>query len=325
MSVPAGSDAAYVQELPEVTVVGQRPSPAPSPATPTRRGIDMYIGRNYSPRFNKAYNELGMNPFKWPERAGLYAGGRNASYWDSDIHKAVHEGNNIAAGIAAAPFAAYTAAEAAPFVWQGGKWLLNTAGRAMLPSEWASGLAQYFPRFAPQLQIAGQLGNVAVASSLAVPGAQNIYEGIKEGDYNRALHGATDVAFSLPFLQEARPMVTLANGRRAFTPVMTAAPTAAPAASEGAFFSPTARAATTAGAIATPMVAAASDAQQANPEGSWYGNLWQTIRENPAESALAAWMLYRGGRGLRNRYLREPAGRPAKFNEPQPVRGEGEL
>lgn len=274
MSVPAGSDAAYVQELPEVTVVGQRP--APSTAAPTRRGFDLYIGRNYSPRFNKAYNELGMNPFKWPERAGLYAGGRNASYWDSDIHKAVKEGGDIAAIMAAAPVAAYGAVEAAPFVWEGGKWLLNTAGRAMLPSEWTAGLAQYFPRFAPQLQTAGQLGNVTVASSLAVPGAQNIYHGIKEGDYNRALHGLTDVAFSLPFLQEAKPVATLANGQRAFTPAMSATPAATPAAasSAGGFFSPTARAATTAGAIATPMVATASDAQQADPEGTWYGNLW---------------------------------------------------
>lgn len=77
----------------------------------------MYIGANYSPRFNRAYNSLGMNPLKWPERAGLLAGGRNAGYWDSPTHKAVKEGGDIAAAFTAAPFLAYGAAEyAAPWL-----------------------------------------------------------------------------------------------------------------------------------------------------------------------------------------------------------------
>lgn len=285
-----------------------------------RTGIDRYIGANYSPRFNAASAKLGMNPLNWPKHIP-------ASYWDSETHKNIVEGNNIAAGIVSAPFAAYAATEAAPLVWQGGKWLLNTAGRAMLPSEWATGAAQYFPRFAPQLQTAGQLGNATMAASLAGPGITNIAEGIKEGDTNQVLHGATDVAFSVPFLQEMRPLATLANGQRAFTPAFTAtAPTTGTSqVVDRAMFSPTARTTATAAAIGTPVMAAASDAQQANPQGSWYENMWSTIKDNPAESAFAAWMLWKGGKGLRNRYLREPAGRPAKFTEPRPTRGEGEL
>lgn len=316
----------------------QQPASQPSqPETPTRQphfasedlpvytpsgrtGIDRYIGANYSPRFNAASAKLGMNPLNWPKHIP-------ASYWDSETHKNIVEGNNIAAGIVSAPFAAYAATEAAPLVWRGGKWLFNTAGRAMLPSEWATGAAQYFPRFAPQLQTAGQLGNATMAASLAGPGITNVAEGIKEGDTNQVLHGATDVAFSIPFLQEMRPLSTLANGQRAFTPAFTATAPATGTSQvvDRAVFSPTARTTATAAAIGTPVMAAASDAQQANPQGSWYENMWSTIKDNPAESAFAAWVLWKGGKGLRNRYLKEPAGRPARFTEPRPTRGQGEL
>lgn len=51
-----------------------------------------------------------------------------------------------------------------------------------------------------------------MAASLAGPGVVDLASGIKEGDTNRALHGATDIAFSVPFLQEMRPLSTLANG-----------------------------------------------------------------------------------------------------------------
>lgn len=283
-----------------------------------RTGIDRYIGANYSPRFNAASAKLGMNPLNWPRHIP-------ASYWDSETHKNIVEGNNLAAGIVSAPFAAYAATEAAPLVWQGGKWLLNTAGRAMLPSEWATGAAQYLPRFAPQLQTAGQLGNATMAASLAGPGVVDLVGGIKEGDTNRALHGATDIAFSVPFLQEMRPLSTLANGQRAFSPTVTSAIPRATQVVDQAVFSPTARTTATAAAMGTPFMAAASDAQQANPQGSWYENLWSTVRNNPAETAFAGWLLWKGGKGLRNRYLREPAGRPATFNEPRPIRGEGKL
>lgn len=112
-------------ELGEVVVVAQAPEKKPDHKQESdddrpafrpheRKGVDKWIGANYSPRFNRAYNNLGMNPLKWPERAGLYAGGSNADYWDSETHKNVVEGGNIAAGMVAAPFIAAVAAETAP-------------------------------------------------------------------------------------------------------------------------------------------------------------------------------------------------------------------
>lgn len=101
-------------ELPEVTVVGQAPKNKPEsdidrPAfrPHERRGIDKWIGANYSPRFNRASARLGMNPLNWPKHI-------DPSYWDSETHKNVVKGGNIAAGIVTAPFAAIAAAGTAP-------------------------------------------------------------------------------------------------------------------------------------------------------------------------------------------------------------------
>lgn len=98
-------------ELPEVTVVGQAPRKAESdrPAFKPheRKGVDKWIGANYSPRFSRASAKLGMNPLNWPKHI-------DPSYWDSETHKNVVEGGNIAAGIVTAPFAAIAAAETAP-------------------------------------------------------------------------------------------------------------------------------------------------------------------------------------------------------------------
>lgn len=44
------------------------------------------------------------------------------------------------------------------------------------------------------------------------------------------------------------------------------------------------------------------------------------VRNNPAETAFGTWLLWKSGRGLRNRYIKEPAGRPAEFAEPKPVK-----
>ncbi len=100
--------------LPEVTVVGQAPKKKPESDTDRpafspheRRGIDKWIGANYSPRFNRASARLGMNPLNWPKHI-------DPSYWDSETHRNVVEGSNIAAGVVTAPFAAVAAAETAP-------------------------------------------------------------------------------------------------------------------------------------------------------------------------------------------------------------------
>ena len=101
-------------ELPEVIIVGQAPKKKPESDTDRpafspheRRGVDKWIGANYSPRFNAASARLGMNPLNWPKHI-------NPSYWDSETHKNVVEGSNIAAGIVTTPFAAIAAAETAP-------------------------------------------------------------------------------------------------------------------------------------------------------------------------------------------------------------------
>ena len=99
--VPTQGDSEHPIQLQEVIVTAPAPK---SKSTPSRRGVDMFIGANYSPRFNAASARLGMNPLNWPKHIPK-------SYWDSDTHKAIHEGNNIAAGIASAPFVAYGAAE----------------------------------------------------------------------------------------------------------------------------------------------------------------------------------------------------------------------
>ena len=81
------------------------------------KGVDMWIGANYSPRFDAASAKLGMNPLNWPKYI-------SDSYWDSNIHKAIHEGNNLTAGVVATPFTAALAAETAP-VWA--PWLSQKA------------------------------------------------------------------------------------------------------------------------------------------------------------------------------------------------------
>ena len=109
--VPTQGDSEHPIELNEVTVTANAPNKPKN--TQIRRGIDMYIGANYSPRFNAAYAKLGMNPLNWPKYIPK-------SYWDSDTHKAINEGSNIAAGVIAAPFLAYSAAQTLP-------WLAKTA------------------------------------------------------------------------------------------------------------------------------------------------------------------------------------------------------
>ena len=101
-------------ELPEVTVVGQAPKKKPKSDTDRpafnpheRRGVDKWIGANYSPRFDRASAKLGVNPLNWTTYI-------DPSYWDSETHRNVVKGGNIAAGIVTAPFAAVAAAETAP-------------------------------------------------------------------------------------------------------------------------------------------------------------------------------------------------------------------
>ena len=100
--IPTQRDSDNPIELKEVTVTAKSPN---KPKSINLDGdIDKYIGANYNPRFNAASAKLGMNPLNWTKHIP-------ASYWNSDTHKAINEGNNIAAGVASAPFIAYGAAE----------------------------------------------------------------------------------------------------------------------------------------------------------------------------------------------------------------------
>ena len=103
-------------ELPELIVVGQAPKKKPKSDTDIpafnpheRRGVDKWAGANYSPRFDRASAKLGVNPLNWTKYI-------DPSYWDSETHRNVVKGGNIAAGIVTAPFAAVAAAETAP-IW----------------------------------------------------------------------------------------------------------------------------------------------------------------------------------------------------------------
>lgn len=98
--IPTQGDSIHPIELEEITVT----APGKPKSTSTRKGVDMFIGANYSPSFNRASARLGMNPLNWPKHIP-------SSYWDSGTHRAIHEGSNIAAGIASSPFVAYVAAE----------------------------------------------------------------------------------------------------------------------------------------------------------------------------------------------------------------------
>lgn len=106
-------------------------------------------------------------------------------------------------------------------------------------------------------------------------------------------------------------------GQRATIAVTTAAKQAAPVVTNPRW------AATTA-AVVTPMAAAASDGSEQS------GGFWNWVADHPMESMFIGALAYKGGKGLWNkgvgkfRIPAEPAeGRPARFTEAAPERGEG--
>lgn len=176
-------------ELPEVVVTGKAPAKKPEsddsrPAfNPSeRRGVDKWIGANHSPRFNRAYNRMGMNPLNWPKYIPK-------SYWDSETHRNVVEGGNIAAGMVAAPFALK-----------------------------AMGAAYAVPEIAGALNLWGAYEGLGRLTS--DEGVQKTYNKFKEGDWwegAKSLGGdALDVAMSLPFLNRMR-QITQTTGKGLFS------------------------------------------------------------------------------------------------------------
>ena len=155
------AQAAAQQGTPQQGTVVQPSQPAPS--SNTNSGSSSGGGGFHNvPEWARSFNRWINENMPWLNR-GIDAFGnfvnneillnknnirvRNAQN-NPEVMNAIQEGGNLAGGIIAAPFLAYGAAEAAPFLWNGLGWGINTFGRAMVPSQWASGLASY-SRFAP--------------------------------------------------------------------------------------------------------------------------------------------------------------------------------
>lgn len=194
-------------------------------STPFERMMNAKIANNRQENlaYRRALDNLGMNPFKWPERGGLLAGGRNESYWDSDIHKAVREGNDLAAFISSAPFLAYGAAESAPFLWKGLKWGVNTLGRAMVPSQWASGLASYsrLAPYADKLATAGKWGDALLGSYYAGKGLPNVVQGLYNVEPSQVAQGVLDLITATPYgwaLRSSRSLMPAVQWTPSSTP-----------------------------------------------------------------------------------------------------------
>lgn len=168
-------------ELPEVVVTGKAPAKKPEddnsrPAfhPSERRGVDKWIGANHSSRFNKAYNRMGMNPLNWPKHIPK-------SYWNSEVHRNVVEGGNIAAGMITAPFALKTMAA-----------------------------AYAVPEIAGAMDLWGAYEGLGRLTS--DEGIKKTWNKFSEGDWwggIKSLGGdALDVAMSLPFLNRVRGITT---------------------------------------------------------------------------------------------------------------------
>lgn len=127
-----------------------------------------------------------------------------------ELFKALQEGGNAAAailGIGTAPvWGPLMVTEGAPFLWDGLKFGFNTLGRAMMPSEWASGLASYsrFAPYAEQLATAGKWGNALVGSYFAGKGLNDIGWGIYNGDSSQVARGGLNLMAATPYGQALR-------------------------------------------------------------------------------------------------------------------------
>ena len=182
--VPTQGDSEHPIELGEVVVTAPAPK-TNSRTTPTRRGVDRWIGANYSPRFNAASAKLGMNPLNWPKHI-------SKSYWNSDTHKAVVSGSNDAAAIIAAPFALY-----------------------------GLGAAYSVPEIAGAMNLYGAYEGIGRLTS--DEGVSKTYNKFKSGDYlggAKSLGGdVLDITMSLPFLNRVRQLAGQGlNNWRPFLP-----------------------------------------------------------------------------------------------------------
>ena len=101
---PTQGDSEHPVQLQEITVTAQAPKSKSTPSAKT--GVDMYIGRNYDPEFNKRYYGMShLDALLGKVRV------ENMRKADPQVIKNFRDGSNAAAAFFAAPLAAYGAGE----------------------------------------------------------------------------------------------------------------------------------------------------------------------------------------------------------------------
>lgn len=174
--IPTQGDSDHPIQLPEVTVTAQ--APKRSLSSPSRKGVDMWAGANYSPRFNKHF--YGTSDFDALFGKSRVEGVKKA--WQSNPQSMQNwtDGGNIAAAMIAAPFAAE-----------------------------AVGAAYSVPEIAGALNLYGAYEGLGRFTSKE--GVAKTYNKFKSGDYlggTKSLGGdVLDITMSLPFLNRVRQVV----------------------------------------------------------------------------------------------------------------------
>ena len=84
--------------------------------------------------------------------------------------------------------------------------VINIAGRAMIPSEWTSGLASYsrLAPYADKLATVGKWGNALLGSYFAREGLTNVGQGLYNGDPSQVAQGGLDLMMATPYGQALR-------------------------------------------------------------------------------------------------------------------------
>lgn len=101
---PTQGDSEHPIQLQEITVTAQAPKSKSTPSA--KAGVDMYIGRNYDPEFNKHYYGMShLDALLGKVRV------ENMRKADPQVIKNFRDGSNAAAAFFAAPLAAYGAGE----------------------------------------------------------------------------------------------------------------------------------------------------------------------------------------------------------------------
>lgn len=157
-------------------------------------GIDKYQGANESEAVDNKLNEMGNFWWTHPQQ---YI---RPSYWDSNIHQAVHDGNNIAALTISTPFLVYGGVQAFPYIKTG----LEIAGQALTPSTWLEGLAGAAGYTVPEWMSLGT--DLAASSYLAYQAGKDLDE--KGLTWDTGLNALLSLA---PFTRDKRAVDAVAN------------------------------------------------------------------------------------------------------------------